>query len=128
MNLLDTSIDPRRKLAVLANENPLPKAFDCTKCHAACGAECCTAVPLPPRLIERNYKRIQRKVVKLIPIADAVIPITESGKCCFLTNDLQCAIYKWRPPICRLFGTEIHKDLTCHFMDKQGNVRNSHTN
>lgn len=111
------------KLKVLANENPLPKEFDCTKCHDKCGALCCSNVPLPPGLIKRNAHRIQRKVIEWKKFGDALVGITESGRCPFLGLDLKCAVYKWRPPICRLYGTEIDHRMTCHFMDKKGNVR-----
>ena len=112
-------------LKILANENPLPKEFDCTKCHNRCKAACCTMVPLPPELIKRNAHRFQQKVIEFIKIYDAVIPVTQNRKCPFLKADYSCAVYKWRPSICRLFGTEINENLTCRFMDKNGVQRKS---
>ncbi len=114
------------RLALVANENPLPETFNCLNCHSKCQAACCTLVPLDPKLIKRNEKRIQSKIIKFINFCDSVVPITESGKCPFLTKDLKCAIYKWRPPICRLFGTEIDGRLTCFFQDRNGRIRPDH--
>lgn len=127
MNLMDVSTKVRSKLALLAKENELSPSFDCAKCHSKCQAACCTAVPLDPKLIKRNAHRIQRPIIELIKVFnDVVIPMTESTKCPFLTTDLKCAIYKWRPPICRLFGTELDPNLTCHFQDKNGKERLIH--
>lgn len=123
MNLTDVATNPRKKLALLAKENELSLSFDCAKCHHQCQAICCSNVPLDPKLIKHNAHRIQRKIVEFIKIMDLVIPMTESGRCPFLTQNLKCAIYKWRPPICRLFGTELDPMLTCHFQDKNGNER-----
>ena len=108
------------KLQILADENPLPESFNCSKCHHECHAICCSNVPLPEKLIKRNLKLIQQPILKMTRIADAVIPETENGKCPFLTKDYKCAIYKYRPPICKLFGTEIHPWLTCCFQNKNG--------
>jgi Fe-S-cluster containining protein len=114
-----------KKLNILANSNSLTDTFDCKKCHHKCNAECCSSVPLPIKLIKRNAELMQRKVVKWVHIDnECVVPETECGKCPFLKDNYECAIYKWRPTICRLYGTEVDHNMTCHYQDKYGNVRN----
>lgn len=113
-----------KKLEILANENPLPESFNCSQCHKKCEAECCAFVPIPIALIKRNAEKMQCAVLEFKKIDEkTVIPITGSKKCPFLKSDYSCAVYKWRPPICRLFGTEIHENLTCRFQDRNGNIR-----
>jgi Fe-S-cluster containining protein len=113
-----------KALNILVDENPLPKEFDCKKCHSDCKAMCCSNVPLPKNLLKRNKKLFNEPVLRYEPLYDAVIPITKSGKCPFLNKDYSCAIYKWRPAVCRLFGTEVHENMKCPYMDKNGTKRN----
>lgn len=50
-------------------------------------------------------------------------PITKDMMCPFLNKDYTCNIYEDRPGVCRDFGNETHRDLTCSYQDKEGNER-----
>jgi Fe-S-cluster containining protein len=54
-----------------------------------------------------------------------VVPLTETGKCPFLKEDLGCNIYKNRPEICMKFGDETHINMTCAYQTKNGRARST---
>lgn len=103
----------------------------CSKCFSKCHAECCTWVDLDIEWVSKNRDKIQRNVYGYI---ESEIPgkakfvtnmeLDSDGKidnlkqtCPFLTSEYKCAVYKERPFICRVFGTETPEDhpFTCHY-------------
>ncbi len=101
--------------------------MSCPNCHlfkSKCGAECCSVVPLPRSLYFANIDKVFREVGQVMDIEGGyVIPMTLDMKCPFLTEDLGCAIYEDRPPICRKFGDESLIHMTCAYQSKEGNPR-----
>lgn len=103
--------------------------FECKKYHCQCEAKCCSYVPIPQKIWQRNQHNIQREVIEKTKVirADgnetAILPITESGYCPFLKEDLSCAIYQDRPEICKKFGDESHPLMCCPMQDKNGKHR-----
>lgn len=55
---------------------------------------------------------------------DVLVPVTETGKCCFLKDDLSCVIHDDLPSLCRKFGDETHPMMTCAWQTKDGKERN----
>lgn len=105
-----------------AGDGILPMKMDCDKCFAACGAQCCSSVPLPNWIFEKHQP--VREITKMIPLGDNMtIPETESGRCPFLGMDLKCTIYEDRPFVCRKFGDESSSLMTCAFQAADGRVR-----
>lgn len=101
--------------------------FECKKYHGKCKAQCCGIVPIKLSLWEKNSDKIQRKPAEIITGKSSegkiVIPLTEDLLCPFLKEDLSCAIYENRPEICRKFGDDSHKLMSCPMQDKDGNPR-----
>lgn len=97
--------------------------FDCKKMHSKCKAACCGVVPIPKTLYDESQDKIVREPKEIMICDDSVIPITASGNCVFLNEDLSCNIYENRPIICEKFGDESHPMLVCPFLDKEGNER-----
>ncbi len=119
--------------------------FNCSKCLHKCKAICCSIIPIEKEFFESHehlairpvvekqemfFPKIEEEILedlqeycKIIPEKMHVVPITEDAKCCFLKEDLSCAIYEERPRICRDFGNEKHLYLTCIYQTKDGNVR-----
>ena len=90
-----------------------------------CAAECCSIVPMKRETFAVNFDKCVRPVCDLQDVGnDDVLPITEDGKCTFLTAGLECAIYTERPEVCKKFGDETHINMTCAFQSKTG-VRRS---
>lgn len=71
-----------------------------------CG-KCCGPVPFGIQFYHDHTEQLQtkpeRELVGAFP--GKVVPITKFGDCVFLTDESQCAIYKDRPAVCRLYGT-----------------------
>lgn len=101
--------------------------MSCSNCklfHNICKAECCTLPPIEQIIFNRNFDKILRPVIKVMPIGPGVIvPITDGGKCPFLQEDLGCAIYHDKPSICEKFGDESHVQMTCAYQTKDGEAR-----
>jgi Fe-S-cluster containining protein len=82
------------------------KEIDWKNVCKGCGL-CCGPVPFKKTVWEKFQNRVQippQQVLKDV-FPGAILPITESGKCVFLTPDKRCAIYESRPNVCRLYGT-----------------------
>lgn len=78
-----------------------------------CG-ECCGLVPFTNEFLFRHRDKMQRHlrfVVDEIPFHELVIMLTNDGKCLFLTDKKECAIYNNRPNVCRWMG--VKADLPC---------------
>lgn len=103
---------------------------ECRKCFGKCHAECCTWVDLNIEWVKKHQDKIQRSVYGYIdtyPGQGKFITNMDKdpeGKiyndrqiCPFLSKDFKCAVYKERPLICRLFGTDTREDhpFTCHY-------------
>lgn len=115
--------------------------MDCKKCHLKCKASCCGITPIPRQIFESNKDKIvtepqeviydcgppipktKEEPIDLLTSEEVAIPITETGRCCFLNKDLSCNIYEDRPNVCRRFGDESHINLTCLFMSQDGRIR-----
>ena len=99
------------------------------QCKEDCG-KCCTVIPIPADVFYAATDLMQRPITKVIPFdlntnrqsKTQVFPMTEDGTCTFLKTDKHCAIYKIRPTICRITGTE--KRFPCPFIDENGVARN----
>lgn len=90
-----------------------------------CQAECCTLAPIEQNIFVRNFDKIQKPVLKTADVGPGIIvPVTETGKCCFLKDDLSCAIHDDRPSLCRKFGDETHIMMTCAWQTADGKERN----
>ena len=107
--------------------------FDCSKCLDKCHAQCCGICPIEEDTYYDNESKIVREIIKLInsegvdpntkEVVYLITPITKDGTCCFLQEDLKCAIYEERSIVCKMFGDESHPLLTCPFQDKDGRIR-----
>ena len=94
------------------------------KCQNGCRAECCGPVPLDVSLLQRFSHKQQRDIKEEMPIdSKHVIALTDDGRCIFLNNRFKCAIYRWRPQVCRLYGTI--ERLPCPYVDLEGRPRTS---
>jgi hypothetical protein len=90
-------------------------------CKEDCG-NCCGPIPLAEELVIRNLKKIQRKIIKQVPISKTEsIYETVDCVCIFLTPNKQCAIYEDRPNICMIYGTD--PKLPCPYIKPNGNPR-----
>jgi len=107
--------------------------FSCKRFHPKCRANCCGCFPFSKTFYEKNKHRVVNEPIELkefvapeppdleeIPL---VIPVTEDGSCPFLKGDMMCAIYDDRPYVCREFGCEKTKTLTCPHQDANGRTR-----
>jgi len=107
--------------------------FDCSKCLKDCKASCCSIVPIEMDIFEENRHKMvsepirEEEVVMLSPFTGKnealIIAITKDNTCCFLKEDLSCAIYENRPIVCRHFGGESHSMMSCVYQDKNGRIR-----
>lgn len=102
--------------------------FECKKYHGKCKAECCGLAPIPRPIWAKFQHLIQRPVKEKMLIdgkdgTQAYLPLTEDAYCCFLKDDLSCAIYEDRPPWCKKYGDESCKEMTCPMQDKEGNQK-----
>ena len=96
--------------------------MDVLKCPDNCKAECCGPVPLPVATLRRNQHKQQRPIIEELQISRGqVIPLTDDGRCVFLNDKFKCVIYRWRPPVCRLYGTI--ERLPCPYVDLDGSIR-----
>jgi Fe-S-cluster containining protein len=77
------------------------REWPCQKC-----GYCCTIVPLKGSIIREFRRSYQRPVIeeRRINESDTFSVITEDAWCVFKKPDGQCAIYEYRPEICRIFG------------------------
>lgn len=100
--------------------------MSCPNCkifHSKCKADCCSFVPIDRKIYVENFDKQARHVKELVEmdaIGDFVVPVTEDGKCVFLSSDLNCNIYENRPDVCKKFGNETHINLTCSYQTKNG--------
>lgn len=100
---------------------------NCKDFQHLCKSGCCGYVPIDKVVWERNQSNVQTLVKEVMEMGDgAVLPLTYSGKCPFLTAELACAIYDERPEVCRLFGNETHINLTCSYQKADGSARSFH--
>jgi len=91
------------------------------KCKENCSA-CCGCIPIDKTLAKLFESKAQKKVIEVIQFNEfEIIPFTEDGKCVFLKKDNRCAIYNYRPEVCRKYGTV--KELPCPYIDIHGNER-----
>lgn len=90
------------------------------KCKENCG-KCCGIFPIREIVWKQNKNRVQRKVLKIGRSKGNVVVITEDGCCCFLTKDNRCAIYDYRPRICRIYGES--PNLPCPYYKPDGSPR-----
>ena len=94
---------------------------------ARCKADCCGPTPFPREFIVANYVNIPAGLeysLKVVPRQEVVIPMTEDDHCIFLNRQsFSCQIYDERPQICREFGNESHRLLSCPHMDSSGKYR-----
>lgn len=85
-------------------------------------------MPIPRALWAKKQHCIQRRPKTIFQSEDKygkthVIPVTDSGYCPFLKEDLKCAIYEDRPDLCKKFGDESHPAMCCPMQDNNGNPR-----
>lgn len=99
---------------------------NCKAFHHLCKSGCCGYVPIDKNLWERSQGKIQTAPKEIIDMGDAVLPMTDTGKCPFLNAELGCSIYDERPEVCRLFGNETHLNLTCSYQRATGEARGFH--
>jgi Fe-S-cluster containining protein len=88
-------------------------------CKSGCG-ECCGCVPVS----RSSWKKYQARAVRIERVDEAgnlVLPITTDGKCCFLNDSRECAIYKDRPNICRIYGRSVK--IPCPYIRPDGSAR-----
>lgn len=87
---------------------------------------------MPTTIWERHKGEMQREVKEIqnmgcVPRDGSdqahIVLRTEDGKCVFLKDNLDCAIYEDRPWICRKFGDESCGMLTCSWKAKDGRIR-----
>ena len=92
-----------------------------------CKADCCGPTPFQREFIVANYANIPAGLeykLKIIPGAEVVVPMTEDNHCIFLNRQsFSCQIYAERPQVCREFGNESHRLLSCPHMDSSGKNR-----
>lgn len=87
---------------------------------------CCNLSPIDKDVWERNKHKAVRPYKEELEASepfDAVFPITDDLKCCFLGHDLKCAIYDDRPRLCRKYGDESVLSMTCPYQAKDGKIR-----
>ena len=90
------------------------------ECREKCG-ECCYLVPFDEGVFVGVKDKANRKIIKEIKIMSGLIlPVTSDLKCCFLKDDLSCAIYKDRPDVCKNFGK---KSNPCPYIKPNGEER-----
>ena len=94
------------------------------ECKKNCGM-CCGPVPIKKETYEKNKGRA--KPHYSVDLGTHVLALQgtdekPSAKCAFLQDDMKCAIYEERPPICRVFGQT--DALPCPFLTKDGCPRN----
>lgn len=68
-----------------------------------CG-RCCGPVPFEDDFLRRFKRRLQKKG-KRTQLYGKVIIVTDDGMCPFLTDEKLCAVYEYRPLVCKLCGT-----------------------
>lgn len=102
--------------------------IDCKKLidQKICHADCCGAVPIPKQIAKRFEHLQQRKVLEIVDWDDPrnpndILPVTESGRCVFLKTDYKCAIYDYRPWVCRNYG--LRPNLECPYFNMKGRLR-----
>lgn len=93
-----------------------------------CKGMCCSCCPIPRDLFKFHIDKIVREptFVKVAPPykgQEQVIPVTADAKCVFLREDYTCNIYKDRPMICRMFGSETSLFLSCLYQRSDGSPR-----
>lgn len=99
-------------------------SFQCSKLHSRCGAACCKIFPMNEILYRANEDKRTKPVVREeSPRKGYIVPVTQDLSCCFLKDDLDCAIHDVRPGVCRTFGSESHVLMTCDYQNKEGEVR-----
>lgn len=89
-------------------------------CRPKCN-QCCGNVPIPKELFEKHKSKVQREIVECLDLDGEIYPATNDGICVFNMPDCRCAIYSFRPKICRLYGTI--SDLKCPYIDHRGIAR-----
>ncbi len=97
--------------------------FDCSSCLSKCNASCCYCVPIEKVIYNTNKNKIVNKIINTKTIFDFspftkkkeefILIISKDMKCCFLKNDLSCAIHDDKPNICKAFGDETNRMLNC---------------
>lgn len=88
-------------------------------CKVGCG-RCCGVVAFDRRTFSR-LKSVSVRAFKEAPMGSDVWPLTRDGHCCFLKEDKSCAVYAYRPQVCRLYGTI--KALECPYFKTDGTPR-----
>lgn len=89
-----------------------------------CKGDCCGPVIIEKLLFEvmKSENKIITPPEKIEEVSDSlIIPVTESGKCCFLTKDFRCNIYEYRPEVCRRFG--LIPEMLCPHISLENNLR-----
>lgn len=109
--------------------------FNCKDYLDECKAECCGIIPFEESFFDENRKNIQMEIIEehlcLAGVPNDfekkkyVFAITENLDCCFKTKENTCAIYEKRPDICRIFGNESMKCLSCPHQNKNGVKRSA---
>lgn len=81
------------------------------KCDPKCRGDCCGLVPFTRAHLKRFDDKKCKPILELMEFQDKrVVPITSDYTCPFLDNEGRCAIYNWRPKVCRIIGSSV----PCH--------------
>jgi Fe-S-cluster containining protein len=73
----------------------------------ACG-KCCNAIMFNVKWFKQHRKYAVRDIVGVHQEHGVIIPFTESGKCCFLTEDNRCVVHDTKDDVCKDFFCNGH--------------------
>lgn len=87
-------------------------------CRPDC-SECCGPVPISIH-IYKKFRHLAENITETFPFVSNEIFVINDIKCAFL-KDNRCLIYKFRPKVCRKYGTI--PELRCPYIDIDGRIR-----
>lgn len=82
-----------------------------------CKAACCGYVPIDKEIIKKYKNKLHKKAKKIADFGTVEIWVV-GDTCGFLSKRYTCRIYKDRPEVCRLMGSDKEDDplLKCSYL------------